>query len=82
MMLASPDYQHETLVQHGLTVQAGLSQWRKIKTLARCWAPDIPAQSWCFPPRVPKPQRTPKFGGLAPDGFRPDGRPVTVKKGR
>src|SRR5262249_54144342 len=40
--LASPDYEDETLVQHGLAVQARLLQSSKIDALALCWAGIFP----------------------------------------
>ena len=51
--LGVSSYQDETLVQHRLAVQAGLSQSSKINALAFCWAPDIPMRSLCFPRSVP-----------------------------
>jgi hypothetical protein len=49
----SDRYPDETLVQHWLAVQAGLSQSGNINTVTLCWAPDIPMRSLCFPRRVP-----------------------------
>src|SRR6266481_2627931 len=80
MILASPNYPDETLVQHGLRVQTGLSQSSKIDTLALCWAGVFPRGHDVFCRNYPT-VRTPESVGLAPDSFRPDRTPVTVKKG-
>src|SRR6266849_3292277 len=81
MILASPTCSDETLVQHWLAVQAGLWRSSNINTLALCWAPDIPHNHYAFRRGCPTVKDT-GIRRLNPDSFRPDGTPVTVKKGQ
>jgi len=80
--LASPDCQDETLVQHWLAVQAGLSQSSNIDMGRPSGGHRIFPRDHCAFRRARPTVKDTEIRRLNPHSFRTDRTPVTVKKGQ